>query len=356
MRLRRAISRTYLFGLCLFSPLVGMGCTYLTWKGNAQEVRFANEDGLTLSGLLLKPSKQGLSPAVIFLHGSGPETRGGVPYKAHANHFVRNGFAALVYDKRGTGESEGDFDSVIYEAFIQDAVAAVKYLRSRPDIDPNRIGLLGFSEGGWLTPEVAERVGQIAFIINKSGPPLSWMDTMDWETENEVRAEGFDGEHLDEALELQRAVWQYWVDTDREGPTATADSRQEIEDRIAALQSIPVFAELRVRVREYDPELYALLAEEVGYDPRPFLERMEIPILYVFGGKDVNLPTEQSVAYLEGLVSSGSSNISLHVYKDLGHSLQKWHRISTAGYPNGYFSLLSDWAKEHLRSNEADGG
>ena len=345
MKIRTVASKALLLGSCLLLPLVALGYHYFAWPGDALEVLFANRDGLKLSGLLLRPSGQGRHPAVVILHGSGPETR--EQYRVEANHFARSGFATLVYDKRGTGGSEGDFDSATYGAFIEDAVAAVRYLRGRPDVDPDQIGLVGISEGGWLTPEVAERVGGIAFIVNKVGPPLPWIDTVSWELENDLRADGLDEGHLDEVVALVRSLWQYYVDTHRLGPAETAETRQAIESGIAALQGVPGFAELGLRVREYDPEDYARRAERYGYDPQPFLERMETPILYVFGGRDPNIPTEKSVAYLEGLIASGADNISLRIYQDLGHSLAKWTSLLTAGYPRSLFPWLAEWAKEH---------
>ena len=85
----------------------------------------------------------------MILHGSGRAagTHDHPAYRVHANAFVRKGLAVLVYDKRGTGDSGGDFSTAGYKDFVQDALAAVRFLRSREDIDPLRIGLLGSSEG-----------------------------------------------------------------------------------------------------------------------------------------------------------------------------------------------------------------
>ena len=157
---------------------------YLMYWSPTEEITFRSS-GFELSGVLVKPAEEGLFPAVVVLHGSGAESLGGPSYKAAANTLVRSGFAVLLYDKRGVGNSAGDFDTALYSDFVEDAISAVRYLRNRDDIDADRIGLFGNSESGWFTPEIAYRSGNIAFIFNRVGPPLPWIDTVLWEVQNE---------------------------------------------------------------------------------------------------------------------------------------------------------------------------
>ena len=80
-------------------------------------------------------------------------------YHVMANALVRSGFAVLLYDKPGVGQSGGDFEAALYRDFAADGVAAVRYLGGRDDIDAGRIGLLANSESGWFAPEIAHTTG-----------------------------------------------------------------------------------------------------------------------------------------------------------------------------------------------------
>jgi alpha-beta hydrolase superfamily lysophospholipase len=104
----------------------------------------------------------GKHPAVILVHGSGAENRAYVlPF---ARFLVRRGAAVLGYDKRGVGGSTGDWKTASFEDLADDVVAAFEYLKSRRDIDPAQIGLLGVSQAGWVMPLAAVRAKNVAFL------------------------------------------------------------------------------------------------------------------------------------------------------------------------------------------------
>lgn len=328
---------------------------HYVWAGETENVSFASGD-LAIAGLLVKPSGEGPHPAIVFLHGSGrADGRHGLPdYRVHANVFVRRGFSVLVYDKRGTGQSGGDFSTATYDDFVQDAVAAVEFLRSRQDIDPHRIGLLGTSEGGWLAPKVAQAAGDMAFIINKCGPPLSWQDTVLFEIENELKGEDLSPDVIQEELELWARMWQYYEDAARDPTLATGAERDAINAQLAALaervdrQKLGLPAELE----KYEPQRYAQIAADVSYDSTEALRELDLPMLWVFGENDVNVPTTRSVAVLEQLKNERKRDITIKVYPGVGHSLMSWSGITSAGYVGGYLELIGSWAEDHADRQE----
>jgi hypothetical protein len=117
---------------------------------DAVDVSF--RDGpVALAGTLCIPRAPGRHPAVVLLQGSGGETRWGTN-RFIADRFARAGIAALVYDKRGSGASTGDWKMSSYDDLANDAIAGIDLLASRPDIDAKRIGLHGHSEGGIIAP------------------------------------------------------------------------------------------------------------------------------------------------------------------------------------------------------------
>src|SRR5258708_11194255 len=121
---------------------------------------------------------KGPFPAVVFGHGSGGRTRDDLA--GCASEWTRRGFAVLRFDKRGVGESTGTFVFVgtkdspeVFPQLASDIVAGVRFLRTRPEINPRRIGLAGWSQAGWILPHAARELGDAAFLVLFSGPVCS---------------------------------------------------------------------------------------------------------------------------------------------------------------------------------------
>ena len=108
------------------------------------------------------------APAVVFVHGAGAAVRGD-RYHELARHFARKGVAALIYDKRGCGASTGDWTRAGMHDLAEDALACVRLLRGRADVNPNRVGLWGLSQGASVIPIAAGRTPNVAFLIAVGG-------------------------------------------------------------------------------------------------------------------------------------------------------------------------------------------
>ena len=120
---------------------------------------------VALSGTLCMPRSPGRHAAVVILQGSGGESRWGTN-RFIADRFARSGIAALVYDKRGSGDSTGDWKASSYDDLANDVLAGIDLLASRPDIDPRLIGLHGHSEGGIIAAIVAVHAApKVAFVV-----------------------------------------------------------------------------------------------------------------------------------------------------------------------------------------------
>jgi len=130
--------------------------------------------GISLAGELYLPSGTAPHPAVILIPGGGNNVQNlrNSPV-FFAQRLANCGIAALVYDKRGTGNSGGNYSSSTFDDFIEDAGQVVNYLASRDEIKSNQIGAIGFSQGGRLAPNVAVRNPKLSFIASVSGPIYS---------------------------------------------------------------------------------------------------------------------------------------------------------------------------------------
>ncbi|MCH7778719.1 MAG: alpha/beta fold hydrolase, partial [Gemmatimonadetes bacterium] len=142
-----------------------------------EEVTFHNA-GITLAGTLTLPESGAPHPAVVMITGSGPQNRdeelfGFKPFHLIADHLTRNGVAVLRYDDRGVGGSTGSVSEATTEDFARDVLAAVDFLKNRSDIDPERIGLIGHSEGGIVAPLASSMSDDVAFMVLMAGTSVS---------------------------------------------------------------------------------------------------------------------------------------------------------------------------------------
>jgi uncharacterized protein len=171
-----------------------------------EDVRFTN-GSIQLAGTLITPRTGTTHAAVVLVHASGAEDR---EYLLPFAHFlVRHGIAVLGYDKRGVGESTGDWRTASFEDLAGDVAAAVEFLKSRGDIDRTQIGLLGWSQAGWVMPLAALRSKDVAFLISISGAGIPAAETTIDQTRNEMTARGMKPEAVDQIVNLMKLQYQF---------------------------------------------------------------------------------------------------------------------------------------------------
>ena len=226
---------------------------------------FTNGD-VRLSYRLDLPARSGPVGAVVFGHGSGLQTKDTCRFLADG--FLTRGFATLCFDKRGVGQSTGTYvfvgarDSIpVFGDLASDMAAGVAFLRTRPEIDPNRIGLAGVSQAGWIVPLAAVNA-RPAFMVLLVGPTVS------------VGIEGF----------YSRIV---------------EDTNAPVEEGYKQLPSFNGFH---------------------GFDPKPVLETLNVPGLWLLGSEDRSIPTPATVEILDQLIASGKPFAHV-VFPGFGHNL-----------------------------------
>jgi hypothetical protein len=245
------------------APGVSFGSAVVSPTHREFDVRFRCV-GAQIAGTLDVPPGRGPYPAVVWVHGAGESAR--LPYDGTplVQALVDSGIAVLSYDKRGVGESEGECCPGDYGQFnllAADVDGAVAALRSRPEIDATRIGLLGASQAGWVVPLAAGRSGgRVAFTALVDAPAVST------------------GE---EDLYSQRTGEQ------------------------GSLLRLASFVRTAGGLRTPGP---------AGFDPRPYLEHLETPGLWLYGGADSSQPTDEDVNALNRLKAKGK-DFSVLVYQ-----------------------------------------
>lgn len=325
----------------------------LSYDGTKEYVTFKSDD-IVIEGLIVSPKGSGPHPGIVLLQGAGGSHQSYDKWynRLHTNAFVQKGFSVLTYTKRGSGNNHIDYKYFTYKDLMNDAVAAVDFLRKQSNIDPNNIGLMGISESGWFTPEVAAVDGNIKFIINRVSSPFTVTETVIHERRMDAKAEGFTEQEIEENIvPLTKRIWQFYIDVAKDPLKANGTERDAINNELSKMSEHERLKKWFTysSLTEYDVNLYAARGSNYSYDPLPYLEEINVPMLYILGGKDVNIPTREIVDFLEKFKLEYKNEITIKVYPDAGHYLYKWDVLPIEGlYESGYLDLLSSWAYKHV--------
>jgi uncharacterized protein len=312
-----------------------------------EAVRFQSGD-VTLAGTLFIPDERGRHPAIVLFHGSGPEPRN----PSVADWFARHGVIVLTYDKRGVGESTGDFRAVSFTELADDGLAAIQLLRARPDVDAERIGVWGLSQGGWLGPLAASRSKDVKFVIAVSGPGVSPAEQMVFYYARQLRRDRLAETDIAEASALRRIVWKYLSTGEGYEETKTALERSASKPWLAnlAAQQDGLFRRGASDIL-HDEALRARVwyRAEANYDPRIALRKLSVPALFVFGDADELVPVSESVSIIEStLRESGHQRAVIKVLPGADHVIRVVQSDGRRTYAPGYLEMMEDWLARTL--------
>lgn len=318
-----------------------------------EDVTFDNGN-TRLAGLLVLPNGEGPHPAVAIVEGSGTGVRQDPYFLALAELFDRTGFATLTWDKPGCGDSTGNWLEQDFSDRADEAIAAVNFLRERPDMKQDCIGLWGISQGGWVSPLAASRSSDIAFVIAVSGPGISPADQELFRVEHELRAEGFSPEDIERAVDFYSKA----LDMLREGvPFHEGMEALKIEE----VRNEPWMA----YVGDMVPEGAAFMRGIMDYDPRCALRKVTCPFLGIWGETDRLVPALLSVdIFRQELEAAGNRNFTLKVFADADHGIYtsetgsrreraERRELGDLHFAPGYFELMKNWLNEMSRTPAA---
>lgn len=237
-----------------------------------KEIKFISE-GVSLAGTVFLSTN--IQAAVVIVHGSGQEKR----MVNFATILANNGIAVLTYDKRGVGESEGVYagpevgtNNVDYSnlnLLSLDASAAVNTLSQLLSNDKIPIGLIGGSQAGWIIPLAAEKNKKVRFMTIFSGALIT--------VKEQLRFQFYTNGNNN-----------FWETHSEE------DARKHLFN---------------------DKDRY----EFMDTDPKDVLAKVSIPGLWIFGGKDIQVPAILSIEYLT-VLKSKDKQYDYKLFPDLGHN------------------------------------
>jgi fermentation-respiration switch protein FrsA (DUF1100 family) len=299
---------------------------------DALDVEFDNfEAGIRLAGTFTIPAGDGPHPAVALLTGSGPQNRdetvfGHRPFLVLADYLTRHGIAVLRFDDRGIGASTGDFAVATTPDFVSDALAAVAFLQARPEADPEKIGLVGHSEGAIVAPMAANRGGEVAFVVLLASTGVNGRELLVMQAKAMNRAAGLPEAVIEQRAEVQESLLDV---------VASAES-----DSVAAEQAGAILAEAGLTGDAAEGQIRSLLSPWMKhflvYDPLPELRELSIPVLALNGEKDTQVPpTENLLPVEEALREGGNPDVTVEVLPNLNHLFQ----TAETGLPAEYAGI-----------------
>jgi pimeloyl-ACP methyl ester carboxylesterase len=288
---------------------VSVGCS-----SRQEEVTFRNGD-TSLAGTLTVPSGDNAHPAVIFIHGSGPDSREN--YRFYADLFARHGIASLIYDKRGVGGSTGDWRRIHFRDLAEDALAGVRMLKSRKDIDPGRIGLWGGSQGGWVAPLAASLSPDVAFVITVAGAAISPTELVKWRSVNSVRSAGFSDEVIQRVSRLMDLQFEL-VRTE-----GWEKGWGKYEAELQKVRNEPWFGRLAALRNTDNGSWFLPYTASIDFNPVPVFENLDVPVLAILGEADPLVPAQATATILERIKKEKNKDITIAILAGADHNMNR---------------------------------
>jgi pimeloyl-ACP methyl ester carboxylesterase len=308
-----------------------------------EDVRFVS-GSLQLAGTVTTPLNGGRHPAIILVHGSGAESRDHLlPY---AHFLVRHGFVVFGYDKRGVGASTGDWNMATLEDLAGDVIAAFDYLKTRPDIEPRQIGLLGISQAGWIMPIAAVRAKGLAFIINISGAGVPvWETTLD-QARNEMTMTRMPANTVEQIIALLRLQYDYA--RTGQGWDAYAAARSALAARMGPPpDTIPGAP---------DAPYWGFIRRTYFFDPTSTLRQLKTPTLAIWGELDNNIiANKNKAAWDAAMATSGNRDYTGVILQKADHAQYEANTGSNAEmktlsrFVPAYRTTVEGWLAKRIR-------
>ncbi len=296
-----------------------------------EEVVYENKrDNIKIAGTLTRPRTGGPFPAVLLITGSGSQDRnetlmGHRPFLVLSDYLTRKGIAVLRVDDRGVGGTSAGTPNDTVENFAADVLAGVAFLKTRKEINPRQIGLVGHSEGGMIAPMAAAESKDIAFIVMMAGLGVKGDELILSQNELLSKAGGLSEETRAQSRALYTRIFA--ILKEEKGSAAAGEKIQAAlndalsrmtEEQKQAFSPIKSIIDAQTGMYVTPWFRYFLL-----YDPRPVLMKVKCPVLAINGERDLQVPAEENLAGIrDALKAGGNKDYTVIQLSALNHLLQ----------------------------------
>lgn len=293
-----------------------------------EDVTYQNSvQNVTLAATITIPPGKGPFPGVVLITGSGPQDRdesllGHKPFLVLSDYLTRHGIVVLRADDRGTGKSTGVFASATTADFSTDTEAGVAYLKTRAEVDPHKIGLIGHSEGGFIAPMVAARNKDVAFIVMMAGTGVTGDQVLVAQSEAiEIAGGKSRAEAAKDAAKEREMITLVETDKDQ------ADLDKKLRERMSG--QVPE-AQIGMQIEQLTSPWFRYF---MTYDPALALRKVTCPVLVLNGSLDKQvLPDQNLPAIRKALEEAGNKHIEIDELEGLNHLFQTAKTGSVAEY------------------------
>ena len=289
----------------------------------AEDVSIRAPQGHVLAGTLTIPAQKGGVPGAVLITGLSPHERNNgnspwMPFRDIADALTRAGIAVLRVDDRGIGKSTGDKASFTISDKVDDVRTEVAWLRKQAGIDPKRVMLVGYSEGGLIAPMIAAKDPSIAAVTTLAGPGVPGMEVAKYQVEQPIL---------------------------RDPAIPESDRAKEFTKQLADA------------LKDLTPHESSFLKT----DPMEYDGQVRCPVLIIQGGTDATVPVRSAERIAFSMRSGGNSDVTLRIFPGVSHSLLP----DPDGVPSGWGGLpafltapdvldaVTRWSVAKLRSGRS---
>ncbi|MGH9547457.1 MAG: alpha/beta hydrolase family protein [Terriglobales bacterium] len=309
-------------------------------------------DGVELAGRLVLPKTGGRTPIVVWIHGS--EDDSAREFLSEQRLLPAEGIGVFVYDKRGTGGSEGKYTQD-FSLLANDAVAAAREARRLAGVRGGRIGYFGGSQGGWVAPLAATR-SSVDFVIVGYGLAVSVIDEDQEEVALEMRLKGHGPKEIAKAQEVAAAAEAVFESRFTRGfkrldALRAKYGRESWYKDVHGNYTWMILPYSEAELREKAKDVFAPFRNTpFRYDPMPTLRAVNAPQLWILGEDDLEAPSAETARRINALGAEGRP-ITLAIFPRAEHGIYEFEtkpdgeREDTRN-ADGYFAMLRDFARD----------
>ena len=320
-----------------------------------ENVTFTNKDGsITFGGTLTSPQGKGPFTTVLLISGSGQQDRdetlfGHKAFWVIADYLTRQGVTVLRTDDRGVGETTGKIGTSA--DYAQDVLEAIRFLKTRKEVNHKKIGLIGHSEGGMIAPIAAAQSKDVAFIISLAGVGVNGKELLLRQSDDILQKMGSNESYRSHIHSLNEAIYSTVSRLPMEGDIK--DSLQATFDQWVKAQPENVLGQLGYKteqgrknfVKQLSPMNSQWYRYFIKYEPQTILSKLTIPVLALNGSKDVQVASQPNLeGFRKGLTAAGNTHFETIEVPDLNHLFQK----CTKCIPTEYGLLEETFSVEAL--------